>query len=371
MGHSNDDIDTEDDHDHQPSRRIHRSIPEQGLSVEIVKSERTVLELYRQFRDGWLELRAAFQREFVWTQEQQSRLVESVLARIPLPPIYLSEDADGRMLVIDGQQRLTTLFRFLDGEFALEHVDLLPHLSGKHFRDLDARLRRRLEATGLTVFLIQPSSAPDTALYLFERLNTGGTALTAQEIRGALLQGPARDMIRDIADGPFRKVAGLHVSYRQARADELTLRGLAFLAFGVEAYPGDMASFLNNALHELNHMEHHALLSIKERYLRALSLTGEVFEDSAFRRVDPRTGSVKPQINAALMDVEIWGFDRVPEPVNSWVAHKHAVRVAMLGLQSDPRFVGAISHSTSSSPRVRQRFHQWEEALKHVAHTHP
>lgn len=366
MGHGDDES---EDQNRAPSRRIRNSISEQELSVEVVKSERTVLELYRQYREGWLVLQARFQREFVWTLAQQSRLIESILARIPLPPIYLSEDVDGKMLVVDGQQRLTSLFRFLEGQFSLEDVELLPQLAGRRFEDLEPKLRRRFESTGLTVFLIQPNSDPHAALYLFERLNQGGTSLTAQERRNALLQGPALEIVRSMAGEAFRSVAGPQAQLRQAKADELVLRGLAFLAFGFETYSGDMPQFLDESLQRLNRMGTEDLTLIKNRYLRALGLVRDIFEGFAFRRLDRKLGVAKAHINASLMDIEVYGFDRVHEPPGTWTTYKREVRDAMTALHHDPAFADSISTASGSSRKVRYRFHQWLRVLQNVAHT--
>lgn len=132
------------------------------------------------------------------------------MARIPLPVFYLSEESEEELLVVDGQQRLTTLFAFIEGRFAeantvspirkrdegsgghpfiLDKLRLLKELDGKEFATLEAKLQRRFEETPLTCFVIQAGTHPDVKFELFERINEGSAPLFAQEIRNALYRG--------------------------------------------------------------------------------------------------------------------------------------------------------------------------------------
>jgi hypothetical protein len=302
-------------------------------TVQVVKSEKSVFELHRQFSLGRLELRPLFQREFVWKRDQQVRLVESVLARIPLPAIYLSDESEDRSLVIDGQQRLTTLFEYLGNKWPVRGLQLLPSLDNRTFEQLEPRMQRRIEDTPLTVFSIQPGSDPQVKFYLFERLNQGGVSLNAQEIRNGIFRGPGLDLVQQLGreGGPFRAVAGTWRTYARMKADELVLRALALQELGVEPYPGDMETYLNRALTHLNSMKAKDLERVGVRFSATLRTIIEVFGADAFRRVDPRTGATGHHLNAAIMDALTWGFGASDRPQAAWTTKK-AVRSGSAGL---------------------------------------
>jgi Protein of unknown function DUF262 len=161
--------------------------------VPILKLERSILEMHRRKAASTLDLRRGFRSDLAWSSVAQSRLVESVLLRIPLPAIHVAEARDGSMRIIDGLQRLTSLFRFLEGNLALEKLGLLPELDDKRFRDLDIRMRRRYEDSPLTVMILGAGADPSLAVDLYNRMNSWAP-LREDEARGLL---GAQDLERD------------------------------------------------------------------------------------------------------------------------------------------------------------------------------
>ena len=151
--------------------------------VPILKLERTVLDLHRRLTAGTLDLRRPFRPDVVWPPAAQARLVESVLLRIPLPPIHVVEARDGSMRLIDGLQRLSALFGFLEGKLALTGLRLLPELEGKRFPDLEIRMRRRYEDAPLTVMVLQSGADPGLVVDLFNRMNAWAP-LRDDEVQG-------------------------------------------------------------------------------------------------------------------------------------------------------------------------------------------
>ncbi len=149
------------------------SLEEYPLDSVLVRTQhRTVFDVMRRIdKDQFIF--PDFQREVVWDETRQSRFIESVLMRIPLPVFYLAENYDGKIVVVDGLQRLTTFSRYLKNEFALRGLQKTnPQLNGKRFKDLSPKLKNRIEDTQLTLYLID-SNVPDLAkLDIFERVNT-------------------------------------------------------------------------------------------------------------------------------------------------------------------------------------------------------
>ena len=134
-----------------------------------------------------------FQRHYRWTLEQKTRLIESILLGIPIPPIYVAEDADGRWELVDGLQRISTILSFfgqLDGEdhFVLSEGDLLPSLKGYSDESLPLKLTLNIRRAVCRVEVIKWNSKWDMRYELFNRLNTGGTPLSGQEIRNCIFR---------------------------------------------------------------------------------------------------------------------------------------------------------------------------------------
>lgn len=165
----------------------------------------SVGEVLSLYRDGELNLHPEFQRFFRWSEEQKSRLIESLLLGIPIPPIFVSQDSDGRWDVIDGLQRLSTIFELtgdlLDEEgkkkppLLLLGTKYLPELKGKTWGDRDAsgtdvltdHAKLRIKRARLDIKIVLNKSDSGSKYELFDRLNTGGSAATPQEVRNCLL----------------------------------------------------------------------------------------------------------------------------------------------------------------------------------------
>lgn len=175
---------------------------------------------------------ARFQRGFVWTRPQMDRFIESLLLGYPIPGIFLAQQADRRYLVLDGQQRLTTLAAFYSGvhdgrEFALHNV--ADEFNGLTYRTLPDELRRTLDSTFIQATIVETDGSTeslDSVYQVFERLNSGGTQLTPHEIRIALYAGPFIDFLTSLNDEPsWRALYGRRSP--RLRDQEVVLRVIA------------------------------------------------------------------------------------------------------------------------------------------------
>lgn len=337
----------------------------QRWSVQVIKSDLPVYHLYRRWETGTLDIEPEFKRGFVWDLTMQSLFIESVLLRLPVPAVYISEENDGRLQVIDGQQRLTTLFRFLRNQVQLENLQVLWELNGRYFQALDRRLQRRFEDAPISVFILPSNTDPMIKFETFRRLNVGGVPSTAQELRSYLMRGPGVQLVQRLAEpgSKFRIAAGENRTFDRMRADELVLRCLAFLDLGFQRYRGDMQRFLNEELELLNHLTEQERAQRALRFDEALSVILKIFGPNAFRR------SVPSGLNAALMDVLVAGF---PAELSAifWIERKKLVENALAELLHDGLFIDAITHATGDTQRVMLRFRMWEKALRDVAKNH-
>ena len=172
----------------------------QDISLE--RADRSLSELKRWFDEGDLIVNPEWQRNFVWTRKQCSKLIESFLLNIPVPVIYLARTEDDKYEVIDGLQRLTSVFNYFDNKFSLRGMDIMANLEGKRFKDLEAANQRRLRNATLRSFELIHNSGSDLHFVVFECLNTGGTKLNEMEVRNCIYRGELNDLIKGLADDP-------------------------------------------------------------------------------------------------------------------------------------------------------------------------
>ena len=143
-----------------------------------------------------------FQRKYVWSKAQASRLIESLIIQCPIPVIYLSQERDERLSVIDGNQRLQSIRRFLNNEFPLIGLTAYPELEGLTYEELDVRFQRHIMNRTLRCIVIMKETHPQVKFDVFERLNTGAVELSAQELRHGIYHGPFIEWVTDAAKDP-------------------------------------------------------------------------------------------------------------------------------------------------------------------------
>ena len=213
-----------------------------------------------------LDLAPGFQRKGgIWKDEAQSRLIKSMLIRIPLPAFYMDATNDEKWLVVDGLQRLTTLKRFMiEKDLRLQGLEFLTHLNGKTYDELPRNYQRRIAETQVTVYLIEKGTPDGVKFNIFKRINTGGLPLSAQEICHALNQGEATKLLAQLAEsGDFKRAVDNGIRDDRMADRECVLRYLAFTIAPYTTFTKDFDSFLNKAMADINKM------SAQEReYLR-------------------------------------------------------------------------------------------------------
>lgn len=170
--------------------------------VRVTKKDFSIYELFRKYIKNQLILEVDFQRNNVWTLKQKCELIESILMGLPLPIFYFKQQNNSTYVVVDGRQRLSTLFEFLNNDFMLKGLKILTFLNGKRFQDLTIGelgiYQSQLEDYQVYSHVILPPT-PDKILFdIFDRVNRGGTKLNKQEIRNALYHGIGLEMITNI-----------------------------------------------------------------------------------------------------------------------------------------------------------------------------
>jgi len=218
--------------------------------------------IYDLINYGDIELSPDFQRNFVWDKTRQSRLIESILLGLPLPSIYLSQYIDGRLTIVDGLQRITTIKRFLDNELVLHNLEYLEECNGKKYDQLEGILSplrlRKFVQTQVMCFVIDYRSPSKLKFDLFRRLNTGGKPLNNQEIRNCLSLPKVQSVLKKmIESNTFISATNSSVSDNRMEAREAALRFIYFydqymISNSVGKYNGDMESTLDDFIDALN-----------------------------------------------------------------------------------------------------------------------
>lgn len=207
--------------------------------LAIRDERRTAEDVVRRIDQGRFVMDPDFQRGFVWDPGKQSRLIESILMRIPLPVFYVAEDPKGRLIVVDGRQRLTSLQRFFNNELKLE-LDGRADLNGLRFSDLDVRLQNRVQDCQLLFYIIDHAVPERARLDIFERVN-GGEKLTRQQMRNAIYNGPATILLREEAESElFREATGNSLKPGNMQDRELVNRFCSFDLLPLKDYRGNM-----------------------------------------------------------------------------------------------------------------------------------
>lgn len=332
-------------------------------SLMIRTESRSVFEVCRRIDSGMYVMDPDFQRDFVWDLQRQSKLVESAILRVPLPVFYLAETRAGKVVVVDGLQRLTTFHRYLNNQFALRGLAFAHELNGKKFEDLPAILKNRMEDMPLTLYLID-SGVPEEAKYeIFERVN-GGIPLTRQQMRNCLFVGDATRWLGRMAkDDTFINATGGSLNWKTMRDRECINRFVGFYRKGVEKYDGKMERFLNDTLREMNDdVKAEDYEKLTAAFRQSMTNNSALFGSHSFRKSLGDPGNMRSIINIALFDVFSVILAGVDEGIIS--ARREPIVNASKQLLQNAEFVDAISRSTNSARNVSLRFKLAREALQ-------
>ena len=321
---------------------------------------RTIHDVIRRIDKSNYVMDPDFQRDFIWPEDKQSKLIESVIMRIPLPVFYLAEDDEGRMVIVDGLQRLSTFRRFIKDELKLKLPDR-QELDGQKFSDLTSKIQNRVEDCNL-IFYIIDSKVPERArLDIFERVN-GGVPLTRQQMRNSLFMGEGtRFLKREAHTDVFLEATGRSLNSKTMRDREFVNRFCAFQLLSLNEYRGDMDHFLADCLRRMNKMNKMQLSDVSAAFHRGLDNNLLLFGRFAFRKHRPGQEK-RPVLNASFWDVMTTGLSRYER--RCVVARADAVREAIYRLLGSDEFNTAITYGPNDTRKVRTRFAMTQETLE-------
>lgn len=296
-------------------------VPFDPSKIDIQVKTMTIGSLRSRLENNELDLTPDFQRQAnVWDAKRKGRLIESVLLRIPLPSFYFSEDENGTYAVVDGLQRLCTLFHFIDfaelnrvtganlTPLKLTDLQYLKELDRISFLELDRKLQRRISELEITANIIRASTPAAVKFNVFARLNQGGMPLNAQEIRNAIYPGVWRRKLQQLAKSQaFLEVTEGKIKTQRQQDLELILRFLALWDLNIPFFrPASQTldDFLNDKVEKsLRHWDEDKWSTASRALDRALLVASELFGRHVFRKSIGYTD--RTPINRGLFEAQL------------------------------------------------------------------
>jgi len=388
--------------------------PFDPTKIKIDARQITIDLVLNRIRFGEIELSPDFQRESnIWNDVAKSRLIESMLIRIPLPAFYIDATDENKWVVIDGQQRLTAIKHFVLDEdkfrlFKLEFLTpilrtffeaeaetripplvfasvmmlkpafhrwrfkivrtVVTQFDGKNYDELPRNYQRRISETQITIYLIETGTPEELKFNIFRRINTGGLPLSSQEIRHALNQGKVTKFLEKLAKTEeFKKATVGAVTDKRMAAREAVLRFLAFKITNFLQYNAtDLDTFLNNAMKMMNNMPEKDLENLESDFLKAMTAATDIFGNDAFRkRLDKKAG--RSPFNKALF--ETWAVNLSSlnkNQIETLRIRKDTLIDGFIELNADRSFIDSISEGTGAIGRVKYRFSKIQDLIDKV-----
>lgn len=359
--------------------------------------------IYDRLSFGEIELQPDFQRkDRVWPEPRKSKLIESMLMGLPLPVFYFAEKPNGDWIIVDGLQRITTIYDFMRGKFELEKLDVLSDFNGKSFSTLERTEQRKIREYPLTAHLIDMATDKDNIIVeLFHRINTYGVKLSDQEIRSALNQGTSVKFLRFLAaSSEFKLVTQRKVKADRQKDMELCLSAISFMLQGYKAFGNQYNEYLSSAMGLMNA---HALYldnedevdkggahlseeqspvyhEIANKFISGLIIAEQVFGEYAFKKIPQAARNIP--ISKPLFELIITYFSELTASQKLRVIEHSDALIDMLyeAIDKDDAsyaewesdrynedcrgFQYAISTSTGKKVTVRYRFEAFREILK-------
>ena len=290
-----------------------------------------------------------FQRKYVWTKKKASKLIESFLLGLPVPQIFLykSEKSES-LLAVDGQQRLRTIEYFFDGKYedgsSFFLVNVKQKWEGKDFEHLEETEKRKLKNCVLRATIFEQTDPKDhkSVLEIFQRLNTGGVSLTAQEIRNCVIQGKLNNFLEELNKYKnWRILLGKYNPDLRMRDIEMLVRFFALLE-GWEKYKKPMKDFLEDYMEDNKNLDEKKANELSEKFKKTIDIIKEELGERAFR---PRgiNVSIFDSISVAIATL---GENRKE---NLKEAYQNLVK------KENEAYWGAVQKSTTDTDRVKSR----------------
>ena len=301
--------------------------------------------------DGDIIPNPEYQRDYVYTDKQASKLVESVLMGIPIPTIYLCVEEDNTYSVIDGQQRITSLVRYLKNDFALNGLQELNELNGKCYKDLSKDIQKKLKSSSLsTISLLKQST--DLKYEIFARLNQGAVKLNPQELRNCIYRGSFNKMLDDIAATNPHLHNLFHDDNNRKSYQERILRFFALRNY--QDYQSSMLKTMNSYMELHRNDEEDEIKAAKDRFNNTIDIIKQVLGNEAFMAFDRNKNTILEKFSGSVYDSIIIPFSFFDK--HSLIVNADKIREAVMNVKmTDESYREDTYAATGSKVRVIRR----------------
>ena len=321
----------------------------------------TISALRGKLDGGSLVLQPKYQREYVWNlrPELPSRLIESLLLEIPIPPIYFGRIAEGTLEVIDGQQRLKTLIDFVSNKFALRKLHSMSSLNGKFFKELSKPQREKICDAAIRTVVIDTAGNADLRYQIFERLNRGSMILNEQELRNCVYRGALNDLLAGLEGEPcWRQVKGGEAPEGRFKEREMILRFFAF-AYRLPFYTGNLKHFLNDYMGTYAPKRAEELKAHAALFKQTMQNLYAVFGDKSARlyEVNRKTnkGGWDTKFSVGAFDIQAAALMNRP-PAKVQQSAEQIRELFLFTLLTEPEMQDAIAKRTASAAQTKYRW---------------
>jgi hypothetical protein len=361
------------------------SAPFEPEKIDVITVPRTIDLLLTRLQEGELDLSPDFQRRSnLWSEATKSALIESMLLRIPIPSLYVSEDQNGNYTVVDGLQRICAIAHFVNvvalnkavrqtlNPLRLTALDSLKEFNGKSFDELSRPMKRRINETELTLHVIRAGTPTTVKFNIFSRINRGGLPLTAQEIRNAIYPGEWKQKIRSLAESEaFKEATSRKIKGERMEDLELVLRFVALYSLPKDTLrPVDqnLDEFLNVFVEKrCQNWTPPQWEEISAAFARAMKYAPKVFKNIAFRKYSA-PGEYRRPINRGLFETESVVLARRSESDLNLLSERADLVIQKFGhtFKTDRTFEDALLYATGRGAASNKRLEVMESILTDV-----
>ena len=357
-----------------PTKKIY---PDAVLNIDRVPASVFQLKRRKDKSPSLLNLGPEFQRELVWSSKQKSELIESILMGIPLPLFYVKEDKDGVYIIVDGKQRLSAMFDYIDNKFALGPLKILKDYKGKYFKALLPTEQSKIEDFALTLHVIKPPTSDQVTFDLFDRVNRSGTRLNNQEMRNALYQGNVTKMLKELAKSEeFKSAMGGEDLSKRMKDRYMILRFLSFYLWKcgksidpdtneLIQYKSNLEDFLSKTMRFVNNQSVQELqnLGFEDMFKATMITCCTVLGKDCFRLPMKESSISRRPINMALFETISFFIAQLHK---YWTNKGSEIVSQYQQLLKNFDFIDSITKSVDSKHQIEKRFDIITEAIENV-----